>query len=121
VDFVWSRGVRAIGIEVKAATTWRAEYGHALKSLLDQSVLKGARGISLERLPRSEHVGYGRDPLPLYLPSGVAVALGLERRSVRARPREASVGKSSQRQRDGVSIRVTDRLDEPKRRSRRVP
>jgi predicted AAA+ superfamily ATPase len=45
VDFVWTRGARAIGIEVKAAATWRGEYGHALKGLLDQGVLKAGHGV----------------------------------------------------------------------------
>lgn len=34
-----------MGIEVKAATTWRAEYGDALKGLLDQGVLKAGHGV----------------------------------------------------------------------------
>jgi predicted AAA+ superfamily ATPase len=45
VDFVWTRGVRAVGIEVKAASTWRPAYGHALKNLLDQGALGEAHGV----------------------------------------------------------------------------
>jgi predicted AAA+ superfamily ATPase len=33
VDFVWLRGRRAIGIEVKASRRWRGEHGDALKEL----------------------------------------------------------------------------------------
>jgi predicted AAA+ superfamily ATPase len=45
VDFVWTRGARAVGIEVKAAATWRGEYGAALKGLIGQGVLKAGHGV----------------------------------------------------------------------------
>lgn len=45
VDFVWSRGDRAIGFEIKAATTWRGEYGTAIKRLIADGVLTGAHGV----------------------------------------------------------------------------
>jgi predicted AAA+ superfamily ATPase len=45
VDFIWTRGRRAVGIEVKAASTWRPEYSSALKSLVEQGVLKRAHGV----------------------------------------------------------------------------
>jgi predicted AAA+ superfamily ATPase len=45
VDFIWTRGARAVGIEVKAATTWRREYGSALKGLIDQGVLSAGCGV----------------------------------------------------------------------------
>jgi uncharacterized protein len=45
VDFVWTRGARTVGIEVKAAATWRREYGAALKGLIDQGVLKTGHGV----------------------------------------------------------------------------
>ena len=45
VDFIWTRGARAVGIEVKAATTWRREYGAALKGLIDQGVLSAGYGV----------------------------------------------------------------------------
>jgi predicted AAA+ superfamily ATPase len=45
VDFVWTRAARAVGIEVKAATTWRREYGAALKGLIDEGVLKTGYGV----------------------------------------------------------------------------
>jgi predicted AAA+ superfamily ATPase len=45
VDFVWTRGARAVGIEVKSAATWRGEYGAALKGLIDQGVLNAGHGV----------------------------------------------------------------------------
>ena len=44
-DFVWTRGARTVGIEVKAAATWRRKYGAALKGLIDQGVLKAGHGV----------------------------------------------------------------------------
>jgi predicted AAA+ superfamily ATPase len=35
VDFIWSRGARAVGIEVKATAIWRGEYGAPLETLID--------------------------------------------------------------------------------------
>lgn len=34
VDFVWSRGRHAVGIEVKASPRWRSEYGRPMKELI---------------------------------------------------------------------------------------
>ncbi len=45
VDFIWTRAGRAVGIEVKAASTWRPEYSSALKGLVEQGVLKRAHGV----------------------------------------------------------------------------
>ncbi|MBM4024670.1 MAG: ATP-binding protein [Planctomycetes bacterium] len=47
VDFIWTRAEHAVGLEIKAATTWRSEYGAALKSLLAQGSLEAAYGIYL--------------------------------------------------------------------------
>lgn len=47
VDFVWTRATHAVGLEVKAATVWRDEYGAALKSLVDQGSLQAAFGVYL--------------------------------------------------------------------------
>ena len=47
VDFVWTRGSHAVGIEVKAAATWRREYGTALKALIAQRSLQGGYGVYL--------------------------------------------------------------------------
>ena len=45
VDFIWTRGPRAIGIEVKAAATWRKEHGAALKSLIKAGALRTGYGV----------------------------------------------------------------------------
>ncbi len=45
VDFVWTRGTRAVGIEVKASRQWRREYGSALKKLVATKVLDSAHGV----------------------------------------------------------------------------
>jgi len=45
VDFVWTRGPHAVGVEVKAAATWRREYGGPLKTLIDQGDLQAAYGV----------------------------------------------------------------------------
>ncbi len=45
VDFIWTRAQRAVGIEVKAATTWRSEYGAALKMLIRDGLLTAGFGV----------------------------------------------------------------------------
>jgi predicted AAA+ superfamily ATPase len=45
VDFVWTRGPHAVGVEVKAATSWRKEYGAPLKALMDQGNLQAGYGV----------------------------------------------------------------------------
>jgi len=45
VDFVWSRGARAIAIEVKAGKTWRAEYSRGLKTLAETKKLAKCFGV----------------------------------------------------------------------------
>jgi predicted AAA+ superfamily ATPase len=45
IDFVWIRGRRAVGIEIKAATTWKPPYGSVLKELADRGVLTAAHGV----------------------------------------------------------------------------
>ena len=47
VDFVWTRGAHALGVEVKAATTWRREYGASLKALIVQGTLQAGYGTYL--------------------------------------------------------------------------
>jgi predicted AAA+ superfamily ATPase len=39
VDFIWRRGGRAVGVEVKASARWRREDSAALQQLLDEKVL----------------------------------------------------------------------------------
>jgi predicted AAA+ superfamily ATPase len=45
VDFVWTRGARAVGIEVKAASTWRTEFGGPLKSLIAGGIVGAGYGV----------------------------------------------------------------------------
>jgi len=45
VDFVWTRGSRAVGVEVKASDRWRPEFGDALKGLLTEGVIHTGVGI----------------------------------------------------------------------------
>ncbi len=45
VDFIWSRGRRAVGIEVKASPRWRPEYSSSLDALLADKVLTSAHGV----------------------------------------------------------------------------
>ena len=45
VDFVWTRGGRAVGIEVKAAMQWRSEFSAALKGLAAEKVIHAAFGV----------------------------------------------------------------------------
>lgn len=45
VDFVWTRGKRAVGIEVKAAARWRPEFGAALDSLVRDGIIDTAFGV----------------------------------------------------------------------------
>jgi predicted AAA+ superfamily ATPase len=47
VDFVWTRAAHAVGVEVKAAATWRNEFGASLESLIAQRSLQAAYGIYL--------------------------------------------------------------------------
>jgi predicted AAA+ superfamily ATPase len=45
VDFIWTRGKQAVGIEVKAAATWRNEFSTSLKTLLADKILTSAHGV----------------------------------------------------------------------------
>lgn len=47
VDFVWTRGRTAVGIEVKAATEWRADHGAPLRAMLAQGLVGRAYGVHL--------------------------------------------------------------------------
>ena len=51
VDFVWVRGRRAIGIEVKATPRWRPEYGRALAELHRAGAVTGCYGVYLGEAP----------------------------------------------------------------------
>lgn len=45
VDFVWTRGNRAVGIEVKASDRWRPEFGGSLKGLISDKIIRSGFGI----------------------------------------------------------------------------
>jgi predicted AAA+ superfamily ATPase len=45
VDFVWERGDKRIGIEVKASKRWRSEYGTALADLKKEGRITAAFGV----------------------------------------------------------------------------
>lgn len=45
IDFVWTRGARSVGIEVKAATKWRREDGAALAELAETKRIQHAFGV----------------------------------------------------------------------------
>ena len=45
VDFIWQRGTRTVGIEVKASKRWKSEYGIHLKTLLVDKALTAAYAI----------------------------------------------------------------------------
>jgi predicted AAA+ superfamily ATPase len=45
VDFIWTRGERAVGIEVKASPKWRDDFGGALKSLVADRIVRTGIGV----------------------------------------------------------------------------
>jgi uncharacterized protein len=47
IDFIWHRGTTAIGIEVKASTRWRSEFGSALSELHKEKVVSRCIGVYL--------------------------------------------------------------------------
>jgi predicted AAA+ superfamily ATPase len=49
VDFIWSRASRAVGIEVKASTTWRPEFGASLEEMRAEGSVRRAFGVYLGR------------------------------------------------------------------------
>ncbi len=47
VDFVWVRGKRSVGIEVKATPVWKKEYGNTLNELFYEKRIQRCLGIYL--------------------------------------------------------------------------
>jgi predicted AAA+ superfamily ATPase len=45
VDFIWTRGARAVGFEVKASERWRPEFGEALKGLIAGGIVRTGFGV----------------------------------------------------------------------------
>ena len=62
VDFIWTRGGRSVGIEVKATQRWRPEDGRALEDLSAAGVLRRMVAVYLGRTPLKSG---GVDVLPL--------------------------------------------------------
>lgn len=54
VDFVWTRGRFAVGIEVKASARWRQEYTRALLDLHGTGALTSVYGVYLGDVPLHE-------------------------------------------------------------------
>jgi len=54
VDFVWSRGKRAVGIEVRASPGWRPEFGRALAERRGAGVLSDCFGVYLGERARQD-------------------------------------------------------------------
>lgn len=51
VDFVWTRGKSAVGVEVKASERWRPEFSRALTELLEAGRIQRAFGVYLGERP----------------------------------------------------------------------
>lgn len=45
VDFIWSRGKRAVGFEIKASTKWRPSWEKGLRELLSNGAIEQAYGV----------------------------------------------------------------------------
>ena len=45
VDFIWTRGKRAVGIEVKSSPTWRHDFGGPLKALVAARIVGKGFGV----------------------------------------------------------------------------
>ena len=45
VDLIWKRGRRAVGIEIKASPTWKAQFNKGLRTLLEAGGIEQAFGI----------------------------------------------------------------------------
>lgn len=45
IDFVWTRGKKSVGIEVKASSTWKKEYGGTLNQLFLEKRLQRCFGV----------------------------------------------------------------------------
>ena len=45
VDFIWSRGPKSVGIEVKSSSRWRPEWSKTLNEMVDEGHIKTAIGV----------------------------------------------------------------------------
>lgn len=51
IDFIWSRGKKHVGIEVKASERWRSEYTKPLEAALAEGIIERAFGVYLGSAP----------------------------------------------------------------------
>ena len=54
IDFLWSRGNRTVGIEVKATERWRSEHGKALRTALEEGFIQKAYAVYLGDVPQRD-------------------------------------------------------------------
>ena len=54
IDFLWSRGNKAVGIEVKATERWRTQDGKALQTALAEKLIQRAYGVYLGAAPQRD-------------------------------------------------------------------
>lgn len=54
IDFIWRRGGRSVGIEVKASARWRPEFGRTLKELVADGTLVHGFGVYLGDRPLAD-------------------------------------------------------------------
>ncbi|MBN2491085.1 MAG: ATP-binding protein [Planctomycetes bacterium] len=45
IDFIWQKGDRVVGVEVKASRTWRPEYARTLNEFIDAEVIAGGHVV----------------------------------------------------------------------------
>ena len=55
IDFIWTRGKKAIGFEVKSGPVWKKEYGTALNQLFQEKRLQKCFGIYLGNTRLKDH------------------------------------------------------------------
>ena len=54
IDFIWRRGNRSVGIEVKASARWRPEFGSTLKELVANATIVRGFGVYLGDRPLAD-------------------------------------------------------------------
>lgn len=55
IDFIWMRGKRTVGLEVKAVSVWKKEYGRVLNQLCQTKQLRQCFGIYLGNARLKDH------------------------------------------------------------------
>jgi predicted AAA+ superfamily ATPase len=54
IDFIWQRGIKTIGIEIKTSAVWRSNFGKSLRPLLKEGKLSRAIVIYRGKAPTRE-------------------------------------------------------------------